>query len=561
MRSPIVAMLWESWLLTRVEAAVRLGLGIVAASGALFLFDASATAALSILIVVNAFWWFSIAKVNGGRFLSGYKSGFPLRLLYTRPVRTVVLVGVAMVYDALSCAALYFVSAAVVGFALGQPLPLLSVTVWIVAFHLCLICCQWSTRSRVVLLLGTIATCLVFIGLLWNPVTSALRALSLAEYKFMAWVGLIAFLLTWVGVARQRRGGAATVPRTAGSAGYWDWLIGLVRFPCPTSSATRAQLWFELKSGGLPVLASGLAFAMLNFLLFAISIPLEFFRPFALLSVPISIFLAPAVLILGGNAFDIRRRRGRSDVSAFEATQPCGAAQLAGIKVLVRSICVLVALIVVGVGVWTASSLIGEWGPWVVEGKAMGTNFVSMRESVGHQLATGDFFGSLTGSEHAGQVFVIPIAIAMMVASRAAFTALWARYPRRVLVAVSVLFVYVLALILLARAAKLGIGSEFLLHAMRRAIPWIVVAAIAFGAAYFAWRALAERLLTQRQVWRVVLLSALFGVAFLALIGLPRLNTPGFPTMAVLWRSLVPALLALMVGVVAPWAFSRMRHT
>jgi hypothetical protein len=299
---------------------------------------------------------------------------------------------------------------------------------------------------------------------------------------------------------------------------------------------------------------------MLNFLLFAISIPLELFRPFAVLSLPISIFLAPAVLILGGNAFDIRRRRGRSDVSAFEATQPCGAAQLAGIKVLVRSICVLVALIVVGVGVWTASSLAGEWGPWMVEGKARGTNLMSMRESVGHQLATGDFFGALTGSEHAGQVFVIPIAIAMMVAARAAFTALWARYPRRVLVAVSVLFVYVLALVLLTRAAKLGIGTEFLLHAMREATRWIVVAAIAFGPAYFAWRALAERLLTQRQVWRVVLLSALFGVAFLALMGLPRLSTPGFPTITVLWRSLVPALLALMVGVAAPWAFSRMRH-
>ena len=41
-RSPIVAILWENWRLSRVEAAQRLAQGIVAASAALTFFHADA---------------------------------------------------------------------------------------------------------------------------------------------------------------------------------------------------------------------------------------------------------------------------------------------------------------------------------------------------------------------------------------------------------------------------------------------------------------------------------------------------------------------------------------
>ena len=42
MRSPVLAMLWENWRLTRVEAAWKLALGIVAASAVLVVFAAVA---------------------------------------------------------------------------------------------------------------------------------------------------------------------------------------------------------------------------------------------------------------------------------------------------------------------------------------------------------------------------------------------------------------------------------------------------------------------------------------------------------------------------------------
>ena len=94
MRSPVFtmlwAMLWETWRLTRVEVAWRLALGIVGGMAVLavassqreVIKDFSAAIALSLIVLPHFVGWLSMAKLNGGR------PGFPLYLLYTRPVRT-----------------------------------------------------------------------------------------------------------------------------------------------------------------------------------------------------------------------------------------------------------------------------------------------------------------------------------------------------------------------------------------------------------------------------------------------------------------------------------------
>src|SRR5262245_66405828 len=57
--------------------------------------------------------------------------------------------------------------------------------------------------------------------------------------------------------------------------GWRDLLVSLFRLPCPTSSATRAQLWFDLKSNGLPVLTIGVALAIVILLVSAVSGPID----------------------------------------------------------------------------------------------------------------------------------------------------------------------------------------------------------------------------------------------------------------------------------------------
>jgi hypothetical protein len=554
LRSPIAAMLWEHWRLTRVEAAQRMGLGIVAASAAMLLFDGGANIAFWILLVIHAVFWLSIAKLNGGRFMDGYKPGFPLYLLYTRPVPTAVIVGVAMAYDAVSCVVLYVASAALLGFAFGQPLPLFSVTLWMMAFHLVCTCIQWSTRNRVAQWIGALAVGWPFWFLLDGRTASPLQVeFSLAENALMALIGVVSFGVAVAGVARQRRGEAvATVPQPAGSAGYPDWLITPFRFSCPTSSATRAQVWFELKSSGLPVLAIGLALAILIFLLFAISIPVAPLRPFVIFAVMIC---APAVLIfLGGNAFGIRRRQGRTYASAFEASQPYGAAQQAGLKIMVRAACVLAALIMVGVSVWASSSLVGAWGPWAVDGKADATvGLLKLRREIE------DAFVGMTGYALVALAVVTSIAVTVVVAWLAAGAALRARYPRRMLVAGSALLLYCLALIVLAVAEGNGIVSAFLLDAIVRATGWIAAAAMVFTTVYLLWSGFAERALTARYACAALVILAAFGAAWIMALRAGGVQFAGMSmTDAVLMLS--PVLLPLMASVLSPWSLNRIRH-
>jgi hypothetical protein len=555
MRSPIVAMLWENWQLTRVEAAQRLGLGIVAGSAALALLDAGPTVAFGVLLSIYAVFWLSIAKLNGGKFMDGYRPGFPLYLLYTRPVPTVVFVGIAMAYDAISCVALYLVSAAALGFVFGQQLPLFSVVSWLVAVHFACTCIQWSTRNRVAQWIGSLAIGWPFYGLMVNRMARPLQVeFSFAEHVLLILVSVVSFGIAVAGVARQRRGDdVATVPQPAGSAEYPDWLIAAFRFSCPTSSATRAQVWFELKSSGLPVLTLGLVLAITIFVLFAISIPFVPVRPFAVFSLMVC---APAVLLFfGGNAFGMRRRQGRTYLSSFDATQPYGTAQRAGLKIMVRAACVLTALIVVGLSVWLSSSLVEAWAPWGQIGKADATvGLLKIRRGVG------DAFTGLAGSALAAYVVVTSVAVAIMIAWFAAGSALRARYPRRILAGGALLLLYCLSLIVLAVAAENGFASTFLLSAIVTATRWIATAAMVLTTVYLLWSGFAERTLTTGYVSSVLVISAAFGAAWLTVLQAAGVQLGEMRALDAVWI-LSPVLLPLMASVLSPWSFNRIRHT
>lgn len=340
MRSPIVAMLWEHWRLTRVEAAGRLALTLVAAAAFIVLaprepgsgagdgtFHAFFAAA-----AVHASLWLSVMKLNGGRFLDGYHPGFQLHLLYTRPVSTAALVGVSMAYAALAASAIYLVWALLMRALFDYPFPLLPVAAWIAVLQLVQAAAYWTTRSKFVQWAGSLAAfvgCLVLAlrragsGALVSPDLQPEQWLALFDYSFIdyamiAAIALASFGITVVGVARQRRGDARP-PRPAVShrSGFSDWLAGRFKFLCPTTSATQAQLWFDFRASGLGVLGIGVFLAALIPLLYVVGGPVAAVRPYAIFSTAI----APlALLMAGGNAFGIRRRQGRTYASLFDST-------------------------------------------------------------------------------------------------------------------------------------------------------------------------------------------------------------------------------------------------
>ena len=577
MHSPVLAMLWENWRLTRLEAANRLALGIVGGSAVLVSFQAvaenaatrdfGATITLGVITFTTFPLWLSISMPKGGRFLDGYRPGFPLSLLYTRPVRTAVLVGVPMAYLAALAAAVYLVSALVLRWTFGYPFPLLPVAALIAASHVTQAAGDWSTRSKVVQWLGTFGPVMALYFLAryrWEE-RPALFDLSLADYALIAAMGLVSFAAAVAGVARQRRGDAkVAVPWTAGSGGFPERLVTLFRFPCPTSSPTRAQVWFDLRSSGLPVLAIGVALAIVIPLLFVVTTRLDvvlsrFYTEPAtrVVALVVAICSLPAVLILGGNAFGIRARQGRTYASAFEATQACGTARMAGLKVLVRSICLLAALLAVGTSVWTSASVI----PFdVLEDN---DTFIEKSRSPlsGSMRAVRSGVGAMSAYELLALAFAAVIVVAVMVAARAALQALRARYPRRVTIAGSLLLFHGLVLVLRAPAGQGGNGLDVLfMDALFGATPWIAAAASVMATGYLFCRVLEERMLTLGQASGAILVSAAFGVAWATVLGAAGVSLAGLSATDAVGM-LSPALVPLTASVLAPWSLSRIRHT
>jgi hypothetical protein len=187
-------------------------------------------------------------------------------------------------------------------------------------------------------------------------------------------------------------------------------------------------VWFDLKSNGLPVLTIGITLAIVIVLVSAVSapmdaalnanpgVPCEIEECFYVRAMPV--FLTPlslcTVLFLGGNAFGIRRRQGRTYVSTFEATQAYGTAQLAILRLLVKAACVLAAFIAIGASVWISVPLLGD----AVFVQIWGVPLSSRRSVIR------DGFSALSGYEQLALAVLVAAAVAIGVAAFAAWGAL-----------------------------------------------------------------------------------------------------------------------------------------
>jgi hypothetical protein len=560
MRSPSAAMLWEVWRVTRVEAAWKLAFGIVGGLAVLALSATFAPAARILLYLPHIVGWLSLAALNGG------KPGFPLYLQYTRPVRTAVMVGLPTAYLTAVTFAIYLVSAFLLREASGYPFSVLPAAAWIAALTVVLGTIGSSTRSVVVLMLGWLVTLFAGGGFIGARLDSFPKDVNypLTDYALIALIGLVCFGVTVANVARQRCGDMQTALPSTPSGGLWGWLINLLRFPCPTSSATRAQVWLDLKSSGLPVLTIGVALAIVFPLVSAVSgridaalnadprvsCPIKecfWARATPPLFAPLSVF---AMFFLGGNAFGIRRRQGRAYMRAFEVTHAHGTAQLAALKILVRSVCVLAAIIAIGVSAWISVPLLGD----AVFIQMWNVPLSSRLPAINGAIA------ALTWYEQLSLVVVAAVGVVICVAAVAVFGALRTRYSRRIVP--PLLLLYGLVLLWLAVGVRVApdAASQFHLDVVYGAMCWIAAAAMVFTTVYVCRSGLAEHVLTIHYASGAVAISAAFGAAWLTVLNMAGARLAGTSAMGVVWM-LSPALLPLTFSMLAPWSLSRIRHT
>ncbi len=578
MRSPTGAMLWEIWRVTRVEAAWKLAVGMFGALTVLAWTTATAPvhdptkakafgAALSMVFIVGPQFlgWMFLPRLNG------HRPGFPLRLLFVRPMRTVVIVGLALAYCTIVPAIAYLASALLLRAVTGYPYPLLAVAAWIAGLNLVLASATWSARKLSVTTLVTAVftgAWMMFAGkrltsgpdgrewhdspMLWP----AIFDFPLTDYAFLAAIGLVAFGVAVARVGRQRRGDTPmpAVFWTPG-AGYPEWLVNVFRFPCPTSSATRAQIWFDLKSRGLPVLTGAVTVAIAIPLVFAVSVPIDavfssqmtcssrgcfIARPLVLMCAALSLLIT---LFQGGNAFGIRYKMGRIYSSPFEMTQPYGTARLAILKLLLRAGCFLAALVVVGGSFWLSLPILGD-GVFL---QLWGLPLSSL------QNAIPAFIGVVPAHVLLALAAVAAIGVVIWGAAITALGALWVRYPRRGNIAAAGLLLFGLTLASLALAARYEFVPAVLVDAVFIASRWLGAAAMLFATAWVLTRGFAERVLTIPYVCGVVAISVAFGAAWLTLLTAIGAQ----PAASNLW----PLPLALTASILAPWALNRIRHT
>ena len=591
LRSPVAAILWETWRVTRVEAAWKLAFGIVGglavlALGAAFapadnakqsegIMDMGAAIAMTLLVLPHVAPWLSLGRLNGGR------PGFPLSLHYSRPVRTAVMVGLPMTYLTAMSSAIYLVSALLLRVTSGYAFPLLPIAAWMAALTLVFVAAGWSIRDRTIPVgVWWIATVYAWVtaverltavelpdGYDWPPrLWPTLFDWPRTDYAWIALIGLASFAVTVVMVTRQRRGDAWVAVPSAQRDGFWDRLVNLFRFPCPASSATRAQVWLDLTSNGLPVLTIGAAFATVILLVSAVATPLDaainadpdvscpikecfYWRAGPNFLTPLSLF---TMLCLGGNAFGIRRKQGRAYMSAFEATHAHGTAQLAALKVLVKSVCVLAAIVAIGVSAWISVPLLGD----AVFIQIWGLPLSSQLPGINGALA------ALTGYQQLSLVVVAAGGVVIWVAAFAVVGALRTRYSRRMNIAVCLLLLYGVAFVWLAVVVRVDpdTASQFHLDVLDRAMRWIAAAAMVFTTVYVFWRGFAERVLTIRYASGAVAISAAFGAAWLTALHMAGVQLAGMSAMNAM-SVVSPALLPLMASGLAPWSLSRIRHT
>jgi hypothetical protein len=494
-----------------------------------------------------------------------------------------------MVYLTAVSWAIYLVSALLLRVTSGFAFPLLPVAVWMAALTLILVAATWSSRNRGIQVNVMASAFAIALFLSINRLTGVevpdqydwpprlwptLFDWPLTDYAWVALIGLASFGVTIAGVTRQRRGdGWAELPSPLSLSqrdGFWDRLVDLFRFPCPTSSATRAQVWFDLRSTGLPLLSIGVALAIAILLWGAVSPRLDaalsfngfradvscpngrcFDGPWQVAAALFSTFSPLSLLFLGANAFGLRGKQGRSYVSAFETTQAYGTAQLAALKLLVRSACFLAALLVVGVGAWTSLSLLGD------------DVFIAIWEAPLSSRVRGitGAFAALTGYEQLALVVVTAVGVVVWASAIAVLRTLWTRYSRRATIAAIVLVLYGLVFVWLAVGVRADpeTASQFHLDVVYEAMRWSAIAAMVFTTAYVFWSGFAERVLTIRYAGGAVAISAAFGAAWLTVLHIAGVQLAGMSAMTAI-SVVSPALVPLMASVVAPWSLNRIRH-
>lgn len=382
MRSPLQAMLWELWrtscgeLLVRLVATTGMILLLCSLPFAKALTQAENEVVCGVVVMIltagsltSSMWWMQFDRDH---------SGFSFRLGFVRPVTTIKLVVLPMVYTAAASVLSFALPAALFGRLHGVPMPSWSPTPVVACVVFCLMAVTWSPAtifarvvSASVLLIAMAATLLAY-HRAYAGSDPILMAIGKPEFYEFSWYGdagilfvsMLAVAITVVSVGRQRHGDhlrkrqiARTIPRNVTT-------IGVPQLPFKSRYA--AQCWYEARQCGTKVVLFALVAPVVLFaflLVGARTNPTSAAAPSIWLG---AIALCPILYQIVGadGALGLSQRQGAVKLSTFAGTLPMTEGELIACKLLVIAACSFFGTLLMMAAAFVHALVRGDWHAW-----------------------------------------------------------------------------------------------------------------------------------------------------------------------------------------------------
>jgi hypothetical protein len=544
MHTPAVALFWESWRLTRSRLFV---VPPLAALCGWLLARGSASPLAFIVVFAAAFMMAMSLPVFGG------PRGFPLFRNFARPVYTAVLVAVPLAYVLAAAAACYLVPAVFLRMFMGLNIPLLAPAALLGAATVLVAGCTWFTRVNAMRMALAVAgvvaagAMLRFLEPFRNagtfPIKPGVQLCVLSGTGYLMLGLAVVALYAWItlGVWQQRHGeeelslsrSSVGEPRE-NSADIMVWVrntcADVFGWRCPVSSGTAAEVWFEMRCYGLPVLVMGALLAACIPLLMKLADKDPKTTGIVLVVIACT-FVAPFMAGVGASIWN-RRNSVRARFSPFEAARAIDTGELIGLQVLVTSLCIAGAWLLMATSVWLSLPLLRD----IHDYGSPTALALELMQTHGLRAMSAAVIG----------LCLLATALALMAAARALASA----YGWRLWVGALAVLLYVIAMLI-------GVAREWIDAAVIDAHLWALAIAIPVATLLVSLRVLAGGVLTARQAVVVSIIFLVFAVLYLDML---RANDVTDASPAVEALALASTLLPLLAAGLAPWSLSRIRH-
>ena len=397
MRTPLQAMLWELWRLSRLELLGRISYPCALILAA-FLFSSGVfdfsigegwyVIRAIVILLLSSTSVLSVKMFNA--FDNLQQGGFCFHLGYARPTSTTQLVVVPMLYIVVTVVACFVLPALFFCLLMDTSLPLVGIGTGVACVATCLIAAAWSPPTQFGRIAGllTIAIgvvlCLVKFHSHYDGSDPWLYAMGKPGYFVFAWyyygaclgISVAATVVAVAGVQRQRRGDEwGLVDRwVTGESRFWNRSRKLASPATkPFSNRFAAQWWYEMRRVGRP----GWGFALLPLYFFCfLWIVSRYVDPEKVAAIWIGVLaLCPFFYQLASaeGALGLRTKQGARQFSTFDATRSMSNDALIAVKLLVDAACSLIGWLCMAMAAGLHTVLVGNWHEWARIGEAVST--------------------------------------------------------------------------------------------------------------------------------------------------------------------------------------------